>query len=293
MERITIDLKKIFQNSNSRSIYRDQDLQELMESMSQDGLLHPIGVQKNGAKYEVIFGNRRFMAATKLGWHEIACTVVDMREDDSAEVLNLVENIKRVDIPIHDEGRIYESLIKKGLTIHEICAKMGVKYERVKNCLDAFRYVPKEFRHKVMSTINRSPQHKGKISAAAASTIITVAKDNGLSRPATAELFTRAIEEGITEKMTKQAAKLISTGETVKEAFNKIHTVEVVTMSFAVTTKSKNFVQTKYGTSYLNFVMRYLMKNKELGVERPADAYKLLTKKNPTTVIKSANGKKQ
>jgi ParB/RepB/Spo0J family partition protein len=67
MEYKEIELQKIFQKENSRSQYRNEDLQELMASMSQDGLLHPIGVAKNGDKFEVLFGNRRYMAAKKLG----------------------------------------------------------------------------------------------------------------------------------------------------------------------------------------------------------------------------------
>ncbi len=122
----TIDLDLIDQNENSRVVYKRGDLAELMLSMKEAGLLQPVGVKKTGDRYEAVFGNRRIMAAKKLGWTEIQAHIVDAKTDNDRDILNLIENIKRKNTTLAEDGRVFSNLLHRGLTIKEICARVGI-----------------------------------------------------------------------------------------------------------------------------------------------------------------------
>lgn len=289
MKRETVNIDKIFQEENSRSIYRSQDLQELMASMAKDGLLHPVGVKKMpNNKYELVFGNRRFMAAKKLGWHELDVSIIDFKSDEDSDSLNLVENLKRADITAHDEGRIYykmQNLMK--LSVEEICARVGVKSERVINALKIYREdIPKEFRARIVPTLSGAAKHQGKMSANVASELISIVRSEKLNANQRNDLFSVAFEKKLTMPQAKQIARIVNTGETVKSAMRKIESIDHMTISFAILAKTKNDVERKYGIPFHRVIMKVLTGNKELGIIPIAEAYKLTAKKKVETKVR-------
>lgn len=281
MKRTELDLKDLVQVENSRSVYRDEDLQSLMASIKKDGLLHPIGVREiSGEQFEIVYGNRRFMACQKLGWHSIPVSIISLKNDEDRDSLNLVENLHRADISTHDEGRIYYALQKQGLTTAEICARVGVTSKRVMEAITTFRNVPEEFRGKIKSTLQGGPSNKNRnaISASTASELVSITRDAGISKSETRDIFNMAIRDGMTLDTVRTAAKIIATGETIESALQKIKDFKPYTMSFTVLKSAVSKVERKYGRRYNSVIFSILASHKELGLVKQSQAHHLVTK---------------
>jgi len=88
---------------NARRTISESDIEEMAQSLKENGLKQPIGVVNGGEgkkPYMLTFGNTRYLAAKRLGWDEIAATV--SKDADAAVVDNLVENIHRKNIDRQD-----------------------------------------------------------------------------------------------------------------------------------------------------------------------------------------------
>src|SRR3990167_3768361 len=121
MKVVEVELKKIDQNENSRVVYKENDITELMQSIKKEGLLQPIGVRKTDDGYEAVWGNRRILAAKKLGWVTIPANVVDNADSENdRDFINLAENIKRQNTSVSEEGRLYLAMMDRGLKKEEI-----------------------------------------------------------------------------------------------------------------------------------------------------------------------------
>jgi ParB family chromosome partitioning protein len=135
-----ISINEIHQHENSRLQYNEEDLLQLMVSMKQTGQLQPIGVSKKGdKKYVVIFGNRRFVAAKKLGWKFIDATIFETPDQTSDMIANATENMVRSDVSLPEQGRIFYQLTLDGLTLGEIAARVSIPKSKVEKCLEAFK----------------------------------------------------------------------------------------------------------------------------------------------------------
>jgi len=88
------------------------DVDELAESLRSHGLLQPVVVRRRGHGYELIAGHRRFQAAQRLGWTEIAAMVRD-ETDQQAYILTLVENLQREDLQPKEEAAALEVLVRE------------------------------------------------------------------------------------------------------------------------------------------------------------------------------------
>jgi ParB family transcriptional regulator, chromosome partitioning protein len=94
-----------------RKEFRPEDLAELESSLRANGLLQPISLRKAPSGYELIAGERRLRAATRLGWREIPAIVKDV-DDRTLLTLALVENLQRADLNPVEEAEGYQRLIK-------------------------------------------------------------------------------------------------------------------------------------------------------------------------------------
>jgi ParB family chromosome partitioning protein len=84
-------------------------LDELVASMQSSGLLQPVVVRPRDGGYELIAGERRWRAATRLGWSKIPAVVKDV-DDQTLLTLALVENLQRDDLSPIDEAAGYQRL---------------------------------------------------------------------------------------------------------------------------------------------------------------------------------------
>ena len=97
-----------------RKIFDEENLQELSNSIKEQGMIQPIIVRKskdNSAKYEIIAGERRWLAAQKAGLHEVPVVITDADDLKSLEFA-IIENVQRNDLTAIEEARGYQRLIK-------------------------------------------------------------------------------------------------------------------------------------------------------------------------------------
>ncbi len=120
-----------------RQEFNAEDLAELQESLNASGLLQPITVRRRPGKngFELIAGERRLRAATKLGWKEIPAIIKEI-DDKTILTLALVENLQRTDLNPIEEGEGYHQLSHEfGLTQQQIAATVGKDRTTVANML--------------------------------------------------------------------------------------------------------------------------------------------------------------
>ena len=84
-------------------------LDELVASMEASGLLQPVVVRPRNGSYELIAGERRWRAATRLGWSKIPAVIKDV-DDQTLLTLALIENLQRDDLSPIDEAAGYQRL---------------------------------------------------------------------------------------------------------------------------------------------------------------------------------------
>jgi len=131
-----IPISRIRQNPfQPRRQFDEAELAELEASLRQSGLLQPITVRRQGDAYELIAGERRLRAATRLGWQEISAIVRDF-DDETMLVLALVENLQRSNLNPIEEARGYRRLIDEfKLTQQQVADSVGKDRTTVTNLL--------------------------------------------------------------------------------------------------------------------------------------------------------------
>ena len=98
-----------------RKIFNENDLQDLTNSIKERGIIQPIIVRKSSddnSKYEIIAGERRWLAAQKAGLHEVPVVITDVDDLKSLEFA-IVENVQRNDLNAIEEARGYQRLIQE------------------------------------------------------------------------------------------------------------------------------------------------------------------------------------
>ena len=121
-----------------RKIFEEVNLQELTNSIKERGVIQPIIVRKSKdskSKYEIIAGERRWLAAQKAGLHEVPVVIVDADDLKSLE-LAIVENVQRHDLNVIEEAQGYQRLIQDFSYDQEKVAKfIGKSRSHITNCL--------------------------------------------------------------------------------------------------------------------------------------------------------------
>ena len=119
-----------------RNYFDDKKINELAQSIKKNGLIQPIAV-RNGKKgrYEIIAGERRWMAAQKAGLHEVPVIVLNLNDNQSLE-LAIIENIQREELNSIEEAKGYDRLIKEFSYDHEKLSEfMGKSRSHIVNTL--------------------------------------------------------------------------------------------------------------------------------------------------------------
>lgn len=108
-----------------RREFNEAELSELQASLKVSGLLQPITVRRADGGFELISGERRLRAATRLGWKEIPAIIRDV-DDRTLLTLALVENLQRADLNAVEEARGYRRLSEEfGYTHAQIAEAVG------------------------------------------------------------------------------------------------------------------------------------------------------------------------
>ena len=127
-----------------RRYFDEKKIEELAQSIKKNGLIQPIAVRKGKKnKYEIIAGERRWLAAQKAGLHEVPVIVLSLNDNQSLE-LAIIENIQREELNSIEEAKGYDRLIKEFNYDHEKLSEfMGKSRSHIVNTLRLLN-LPKE-----------------------------------------------------------------------------------------------------------------------------------------------------
>ena len=112
-----------------RQNFKEEKLEELANSIKKNGIIQPIAVRPSKTasnKYEIVAGERRWLAAQRAGLHEIPVTILELSDVESLEVA-IVENIQRDDLNPIEEAKGYKRLYDEFNYDHESISKLMSK----------------------------------------------------------------------------------------------------------------------------------------------------------------------
>jgi ParB family chromosome partitioning protein len=125
-----------------RKVFSEEQLQELIDSIREKGILQPLIVRRKGNGFELIAGERRWRAAQKAGMKEVPILVKDVSDSEMLE-LSLVENIQREDLNPIEEAEAFKRLMEQfDLTQEEISKKVGKDRTTITNTIRLLKLPP-------------------------------------------------------------------------------------------------------------------------------------------------------
>ena len=135
-EMTEIKLSEIIPNpTQPRTEFDEESLEELAESIRQLGLIQPITVKRDGEKYIIISGERRWRASQKAGLEAIPAYIREV-DDTTLHAMALVENIQREDLNAIEISLGMQRLVDEcGLTQEALAERLGKKRSTVANYL--------------------------------------------------------------------------------------------------------------------------------------------------------------
>jgi len=122
------------------------DLSELMDSISEKGILEPLVVRARGDRFQIVAGERRYQAAVQVGLRELPVVVRDVDETEMLE-LALIENLQRKDLTPFEESEALQGLADRcGYTHEDLARRLGKSRTSITESL-ALNTMPEEVRN--------------------------------------------------------------------------------------------------------------------------------------------------
>ncbi len=166
-----------------RKSFDNEKINELAQSIKENGLIQPIVVRSDNDKYEVIVGERRVRAAKLADLSEIPAVIKDYSEEKLIE-LALIENIQREDINPIEEGLAYKMILERDrITQEELSKRIGKSRSYIANIIRILE-LPKIIQDNVS---------RGTISVGQAKALLAINNKSGQE-----DLAKRIISENIT-----------------------------------------------------------------------------------------------
>ena len=195
-----VQIKDIQKNPyQPRKEFSEEKIQELAQSIKENGLIQPIIVRKSPVLgYEILAGERRYRASIAAGLSEVPVIVKQLSDQDMM-LHSIIENLQRENLNPIEEAKAYQSLIDKGFTHTEIAEKIGKSRPYITNLVRLLG-LPKHILTEVES---------GKLSQAHARLLIQLSSDKQdklLNRIQTENLSVRQVEQ-ILQKTRKSSKK--------------------------------------------------------------------------------------
>ena len=199
----TLPIDEIHPNKGQpRKQFKEDELEELADSIRQNGVLQPLLVRKVGSSYEIVAGERRYQAALRAGLKELPVIIREI-SDDEVFKLALIENLQRSDLSPLEEANGYRQLIKeRGLTQEELAKILSKSRSTITNTLRLLD-LPEEVQRLV---------EEGELTAGHARAILAVPSEEG--RIALAQ---KVVEERLSVRQTESLASMFSVSEETSE----------------------------------------------------------------------------
>ncbi|MFP4465976.1 MAG: ParB/RepB/Spo0J family partition protein [Candidatus Goldiibacteriota bacterium] len=198
-----LSIKDIKPNmTQPRKNFNPEKLDELIQSIKENGIIEPVIVKQSGEKFEIIAGERRFKAAQKAGLRTIPVVIKNVSPIKQFEMA-LIENIQREDLNPLEEGLAYKQLMEAyRLTQEQLAVKLGKNRSTIANTVRILD-LPKQVQKLLI---------EGKIQMGHAKILLSV---RDLSR--CKALAERAARKEMTVKELEEAAKNSGAGTKPQE----------------------------------------------------------------------------
>ena len=196
---VEVALEDIYPNATQPRTYFDETaLQELAQSIKNLGVIQPITLRKDGDKFEIISGERRYRASKIAGLTSIPAYIRLVNDQELLEMA-LVENIQREDLDAIEVALTYQRLLDEiGLTQENLSQRVGKERRTITNSIRLLRLNPD-----VQNAIR-----SGEISAGHGRAIISI-DDENLQQV----LFKKIITEGLNVRQAEKAASELKNPE--------------------------------------------------------------------------------
>ena len=169
------------------------NMKELMASIKSKGIIEPILVKPKEGRYEIIAGERRYIASKRIGLKELPCIEMDV-EDNEAMELTLIENLQRKDLAVFEEADGLKSLAEDyGYSHNKISEKIGKARSTITEIIKVSK-IPKEIREycRENNILSRS-------------ILIEIAKQN--NKESMNKLISEIIERDLSREDTRELSK--------------------------------------------------------------------------------------
>ena len=187
-----------------RKNFDQENLEELTNSIKECGIIQPIVVRKSidqKSKYEIIAGERRWLAAQNAGLHEVPVVITEADDLKSLEFA-IVENVQRIDLNVVEEAQGYQRLIDDfSYDQNKVAQFIGKSRSHVTNCLRLLN-LPSE----VIDLIKNN-----KLSQGHAKILVGLENSHFLAK--------KIIEKNLSVRQTENLVKIFKTNKVPK--FNK------------------------------------------------------------------------
>lgn len=133
---IELDIDLLYPtDSQPRKVFKEERMNELAQSIKANGIIQPIVTRRNGDRFQIIAGERRWRAAQLAGLRKIPCLVREITDEDVLEI-SLIENIQREDLNPIEEANAYKNLLEKlSITQEEVANRVGKDRSSITNAL--------------------------------------------------------------------------------------------------------------------------------------------------------------
>lgn len=182
-----------------RQVFDEDELNELVHSIREFGLLQPIVVRDTRDGFELIMGERRWRASSKAGLKYIPAIVRDTSDEDMLRDA-LLENIHRVQLNPLEEAAAYQQLLEEfGVTQEQLADRLGRSRPAITNSIRLLN-LPVSVQRRVAA---------GVLSAGHARALLGVKLGSG-TQAAQDQLAERIVKEGLSVRATEEAVTLLN-----------------------------------------------------------------------------------
>lgn len=191
-----------------RGIISPDSLQELVDSIREQGILEPIVVAKTPAGYQIIAGERRWRASKILGLEKVPVVIRETTPQGMLE-MSIVENVQREDLNPIERAQAYRRLIDEfGLGTNEVARKVGKSAPTVSNTIRLLS-LPDAIKDALVAGVITEGHVRPLISLGDPKLML--------------ELFKKILKENSTVRDTEEFARQAKGELETKQTRNKIH----------------------------------------------------------------------
>jgi ParB family transcriptional regulator, chromosome partitioning protein len=180
-----------------RSEFDEHSLNELAKSIGLHGVLQPVLVRNTEKGYQLIAGERRWLAAQKAGLTEVPCRVMELADREVSEAA-IEENLKRKDLNVLEKAQAFQDYVDRfGCTIEDLGKRLSMDRSTVSNMLRLLE-LPEPIRKLL---------HEEKITGGHARAMLPLEEADQLA------ICGRIQAESLSVRKTEQAVRSILRGE--------------------------------------------------------------------------------